>query len=166
MPDSLATATDSLQATAPALPATNPAAPPPANNSPATAPAGPPAMGPAVAGETAASTTSSDGSCWRLQVAAPVEKAEAESRRDAAQSLLVVPMAIEFEKSLYKVRTQGCLSRAAADAVRQRALDSGFTGAFVLNTRATVAPTTHKPKPATHATRSHKTPAKKKPTHK
>ena len=51
------------------------------------------------------------GECWRLQVSAPEEKAKAESRRGAAESLLLVSMVIEFEKGLYKVRTHDCLTR-------------------------------------------------------
>src|SRR5262249_40257643 len=77
-----------------------------------------------------------DGSCWRVQVAAPVEKAEADSRRDAARSLLIAPMVIEPENGLYKVRSEGCLTHEAADALRKRATDSGFEGAFVVNTGA------------------------------
>src|SRR5262249_29111264 len=81
------------------------------------------------------------------QVAAPEEKPKAESRRDAAQSLLLVAMVIEFEKGLYKVRTHDCMSHDAAEAMRQRATDSGFEGAFVLNAAARPAPAPHVQKP-------------------
>lgn len=83
--------------------------------------------------------------CWRLQVAAPAEKPKAESRRDAAQSLLTVPFTIEFEKGLYKVRTRDCMKRDAVDALKHRAADSGFDGVFVVDTHA--APV-KKPAPA------------------
>ena len=91
--------------------------------------------------------------CWRLQVAAPAEKPKAESRRDAAQSLLLVPFSITFEKGLYKVRTRDCMTRTAADALKRRATDSGFEGVFVVDTHAS-APVR---KPAPRAT------AKKRP---
>ena len=73
----------------------------------------------------------------------------ADSRSAAAQSLLLVPMTITYEKGLYKVRTHDCMTHDAADALKQRALDSGFTGAFLLNATVAAAPTaaksTHKP---------------------
>jgi hypothetical protein len=50
----------------------------------------------------------------------------------AAQSLLLVPMVIEREKGLWKVRTRDCQSREAADALRRRAIESGFEGAFIV----------------------------------
>ncbi len=95
-----------------------------------------PSAPPATATPASAPRTAAAGECWRLQVAAPVEQAMAASRRDAAQSLLVVPMVIELERGLYKVRTHDCMTRAAADALKLRATDSGFEGAFVVNTAA------------------------------
>lgn len=83
--------------------------------------------------------------CWRLQVAAPAERPKAESRRDAAQSLLTVPFTIEFEKGLYKVRTRDCLTRAAADALKRRAADSGFEGVFLTDTHAAAVAPVRKP---------------------
>ena len=94
--------------------------------------------------------SSAPGDCWRLQVAAPVEQVMADSRREAAQSLLVVPMVIELERGLYKVRTHDCMSRAAADALKLRAADSGFEGAFVVNTAAALSVPKPKPAPAAH----------------
>jgi hypothetical protein len=69
-------------------------------------------------------------------VAAPATREEAESRHAAAQSLLLVEMVIEPEKGLFKVRTRSCLPREAASAVKQRALDSGFDGSFLVDTAA------------------------------
>ena len=80
---------------------------------------------PGAAGATAASDT-----CWRVQVAAPPETTRAEALRDAAQSQLLMPMVIEFEKGLCKVRTRDCLATAAADSFRRRAEAAGFAGAF------------------------------------
>lgn len=114
---------------------------PPVSPPPATAPTTPPVA-------TAPPKAGGSGPCWRLQVAAPVEKAQGESRRDAAQSLLVVPMVVEFEKGLHKVRTRDCMSREAVDALKKRAIDSGFVGVFAVNTGATIAaPAKPKPKP-------------------
>jgi hypothetical protein len=70
-----------------------------------------------------------------LQVAAPAERDKASSRHDAAQSLLLVPMVIERESGLYKVRSRDCMTRAAADALRRRAIDSGFAGSFVIRSK-------------------------------
>ena len=46
----------------------------------------------------------------------------ADSRSAAAQSLLMVPMSVTYEKGLYKVRTHDCMERSAADVLKQRAL--------------------------------------------
>jgi hypothetical protein len=69
-------------------------------------------------------------SCWRIQIAAPTEKDEATLKRQAAESVLLVPFVIEQEKTRYKVRSRECLSRDVADKLRRRALQSGFDGAF------------------------------------
>ena len=128
------------------------AAPAPATSAPATSapPAsGAPAAGTAVApaAGTAAATTS--GPCWRVQVAAPATRAEADSRLAAAQSLLVVNMAIVPEKGLFKVRTADCLTREVAESLRQRAVDSGFDGSFLVDTAAPPKPATSTKKKAT-----------------
>jgi hypothetical protein len=93
------------------------------------------------------------GECLRLQVSAPVEPALAASRRDAAQSLLLVPMTIELEAGLHKVRSRDCLTREAGEALKRRALEAGFDGAFLVDTS-----TPSKVTPATPPA-----PAKKKP---
>ena len=135
---------------------------------PAASPASPPQG--AAANEKPAATPDipskplADGSCWRVQIAAPVEKTEADSREQAARSLLLAPMVIETEGGLYKVRTEGCLSHEAADALRKRAVDSGFEGAFVVNTGAQVPATKPAPKPAAKKKPLvHHAPVKKKP---
>ncbi len=74
--------------------------------------------------------TATDAACWRVQIQAPKEKAEANRKRAAAESILLVPMVIERDGGLYKIRTRECFSRATADVVRGRAVASGFTGAF------------------------------------
>ena len=81
---------------------------------------------------------------WCVQVAAPEDMAKAESRRDAAQSLLLLPFVIETEKGLHKVRTRESWTREAADAIRQRAIGSGFDGVFLVDRAAAPA----KPAPA------------------
>lgn len=109
------------------------------------APAKPPVTQPRVAGK----------ECLRLQIAAPDERAKAESRQEAAQSLLVVPMVVEFEKGLYKVRTRDCMTRESADALKRRATDSGFPGSFVVNTAVTppTTPAHKRTAPVTHRKR-------------
>lgn len=128
--------------------------PPPAASRPGTAPP----LSTGAASTPGAAAKPASGECWRLQVSAPEEKDMAESRQAAAQSLLLVPMVIEFEKGLHKVRTRDCMTREAADAVRKRAEDSGFAGSFVLNSAAVAAPAT-KPSPKPSPART--TPKKK-----
>jgi hypothetical protein len=84
-----------------------PASPPPAKRVPATA-----------------------DTCWRIQIGAPADRAKAQSLERAAQSLLLIPMVIEPEKKLFKVRTRDCWDRAASDRIRERAIASGFVGSF------------------------------------
>lgn len=76
------------------------------------------------------STLAPAAACWRVQVLAPKEKAEADRKRSAAESILLVPMVVEREAGLYKIRTRECFPRATADVVRGRAVASGFPGAF------------------------------------
>ncbi len=116
-PTSTLGSTPPVRVAAPDTTVSRPAASPPA----ATTPSAPPLATPA-----------SPDPCWRLQVAAPAERDKAESRLAAGQSLLVVPMVIESERGLFKVRTRDCMTRAAAHALKKRATDTGFVGAFVL----------------------------------
>jgi hypothetical protein len=98
------------------------------------------AAGAAAAASTApaSSTAATSGPCWRLQVGAPLasEKDKADSRREAAQSLLMTPFTIVPEKGYLKIRTSDCMSRDTADALKKRAVDSGFGDAFLLDTNA------------------------------
>lgn len=68
--------------------------------------------------------------CWRLQVGAPANHAKATSLQRAAESQLLIPMVVESESRLFKVRSRDCWDRAAADLLKQRAVASGFSGAF------------------------------------
>jgi len=89
----------------------------------------------------ASSTAATSGPCWRLQVGAPLasEKDKADSRREAAQSQLMTRLTIVPEKGYLKVRTSDCMSREDADALKKRAVDSGFGDAFLLDTNAAPA---------------------------
>jgi len=80
----------------------------------------------------APATPTHSGPCWRVQVAAPADRDESEALRKAAESILLVPMVIETESKLHKVRTRDCYARDAADRLRERAVQSGFDGAFPL----------------------------------
>ena len=88
------------------------------------------------AGTAPASTPT--GPCWRLQVGAPLEseKEKADQRLEAAQSLLMAPFTIVPEKGYLKIRTRDCMSRETADALKKRAVDSGFSDAFLVDTSA------------------------------
>jgi hypothetical protein len=90
---------------------------------------------------------------WCVQVAAPEERAKAISRRDAAQSLLMLPFVIDHEGGLYKVRTRDTWNREAAEAIKQRALGSGFQGVFLVERSASAPPEVVPPaKPAPKST--------------
>ena len=102
--------------------------------------------GAATAGASSATSAQAETSpCWRLQVGAPLEseKDKADSRLEAAQSLLMAPFTIVPEKGYLKIRTRDCLTRETADALKKRAVDSGFSDAFLVDTSA---------KPAAHKT--------------
>jgi len=148
MPDTLA---------APAAAATGAGTAPPAATTSAATQTTPPAA------TTATATAPTE--CWRVQVSAPDDKAMADSRSAAAQSLLLVPMAITFEKGLYKVRTRDCMARDAADALKQRAQESGFSGAFLVNAAAAAPAAKPKPKSKSASTKhsSHHTTSSTKP---
>lgn len=95
----------------------------------------PEAPPPAAAGAppaAAAPAAAAPDTCWRVQVAAPAERERGRSIRDAAESLLMVPMLVDREGGRHKVRTRDCLSRAAAESLRDRALASGFPGVFLV----------------------------------
>src|SRR4029453_11929840 len=77
-----------------------------------------------------AAPATKDTTCWRVQVAAPNERGKADALRSAAESLLLVPMVIEPEQGLNKVRTRDCLTMAGADSLKRRATVSSFSGAF------------------------------------
>jgi hypothetical protein len=110
-----------------------PGSPPPSapsSSSPSSSP--PPSSPPPPASAAEPSSTAAADTCWRVQVAAYEERPVAESHRSAAASQLLVPMTIENERGRLKIRTSDCLTHAAGDALRRRALDAGFPGAFLL----------------------------------
>ena len=70
------------------------------------------------------------------------------------------PMVVERDQNLYKVRTRECFDRTAAEGIRERAVSSGFDGAFLYDKATeTAAPKSTPPK--TSAPKSTKPPAKK-----
>ncbi|MEO5616687.1 MAG: hypothetical protein ABIS67_02870 [Candidatus Eisenbacteria bacterium] len=111
------------------------AAPPRAVPGAAPAAAAPPHAAPPGSATPAAGGTSAGSpadTCWRLQLAAPTDREEAAAKRAAAESQLLVDFVIEIEQGRHKVRGRDCVSRAAAWALRDRALLSGFTDAFLV----------------------------------
>lgn len=118
------TTVDSTSFAPPVIEAPPPATPPSGSSSPSptggAAPSNPPSQ-PAPA---------KPDTCWRIQIGAPADRAKAQSLQRTASSLLLIPMVIEPEKKLFKVRTRDCWDRAASERVRERAIASGFTGAF------------------------------------
>ena len=117
-------------------PASQPGSPPPPESSSPAGPTGSPMKNPSMepparpAVVPPPQVASGKDTCWRVQVAAPTERAKADQKREAAESRLLVPMVVEPEKHLFKVRTRNCLSREAADRLKERAKATGFTGAF------------------------------------
>jgi len=81
------------------------------------------------------SAAAAPDTCWRVQVAAPDTAEKAQALRAAAESLLLTPMVVEEEAGRWKVRTRDCLARAGAEALRKRALGSGFDGAFLVSVK-------------------------------
>jgi hypothetical protein len=95
------------------------------------APPPPPPPPPAAAGAAgAAGASTATSECWRIQLAAVPEADRSERLKSAAESQLGIPCVVQKEKTLYKVRTRDCQSSASADAIRKRAIEDGFSGAF------------------------------------
>ncbi len=115
--DTLRTAVPVPSPTQPLRPATvlPEVAPPAADSTPA-----PPAAG------------APPDTCWRIQIAAPADRARGKEMRDASESLLMVPMIVDREGGRFKVRSRDCLSREAAESLKARAIESGFKGAFLV----------------------------------
>jgi hypothetical protein len=109
-PEELASIPDPVPAKQPPAPQAPPRAPEPV---PTRAPAG-------------------DGSrwIWRVQVFASPERAQADRIAKEASSRFGEPSVIEFEDALYKVRLGAFASEGLAQALRERAVQEGFPGAF------------------------------------
>jgi hypothetical protein len=101
--------------------------PPPSGSLPAQGSTPPPTTSPQGA---AGAGPAAPDTCWRVQVAAPTERPKADGLRSAAQSQLLIPMVVEHEGKLYKVRTRDCLDASASDLLKQRAIGAGFAGSF------------------------------------
>jgi outer membrane biosynthesis protein TonB len=111
--------------------ASAPATPPAPASAPATSPPPAPATPPTPTAAPSSARAAAD-TCWRVQIAAPLERDKGDAMREMAQSQLVTPMVIDVEAGRYKVRSRDCLPRAAASALRERALASGFKGVFLV----------------------------------
>lgn len=95
-------------------------------------PVAPPVAAPVLPPAAAPPAAAPPDTCWRVQVAAPADRAKGKSMRDAAESLLLVPMIVDREGGRFKVRSRDCLSRTAAESLRDRAVASGFKGVFLV----------------------------------
>lgn len=80
----------------------------------------------------AAGSTARDGrrSIWRVQVYASPDLSQAGRVAKEASARLGEPAVVEFEDPLYKVRLGNFSSEALAQALRERAISEGYTGAF------------------------------------
>jgi cell division septation protein DedD len=126
-PDSGASAADTVQADVPVPEKTQPLGERPGGNVPAITdsmmrPRTPPPAPEAVA---------KSDTCWRVQIAARKDKTTAENLRNAAHSQLMLNFVVDREGGMYKVRSRDCMVRSQADAVRTRAVQSGFKGTFL-----------------------------------
>lgn len=81
-------------------------------------------------GASAVPAPATPGAAWRVQIFASPDLAAADSVAKSASALLEAPYAIEFEGALYKVRLGSFASEQEAQALRDRAVKSGFLGAF------------------------------------
>lgn len=70
------------------------------------------------------------GHVWRVQVFAAQDLALADRKAKEAEARLGVKAHIEYETPLYKVRLGDYPSEADAQALRERAIEAGYTGAF------------------------------------
>ena len=73
---------------------------------------------------------------WRVQVFASPDLTQADRIAKEASLRFGEPSVIEFEDSLYKVRLGAFPSEALAQALRERAVQEGFPGAFRMRSAA------------------------------
>ncbi len=71
-----------------------------------------------------------DGPLWRVQVFATQDRALADRMAEETAALLHVSAHVAYETPLYKVRLGDYGSEEAAGPLRDRAVQSGFPGAF------------------------------------
>jgi cell division septation protein DedD len=71
---------------------------------------------------------------YRIQIFASTEEVRAKEVAGEARSRLGEPVYIEFEAPLYKVRVGDCVTRGEADALKERAAQQGYDGAWVAET--------------------------------
>ena len=71
---------------------------------------------------------------WRVQIYASDRREEAERVRVEASRALSLPGAVVREGALYKVRVGRFATEAEAQALRERAIQAGYPGAFRIKT--------------------------------
>ena len=71
---------------------------------------------------------------WRVQLAASSERDDADRLAREARSRLGVPVYVDFEAPLYKIRAGDYIDRAEALRLRDRARANGYDGAWVVTT--------------------------------
>ena len=95
-------------------------------------------------GSASRSTESSDGRnwVWRVQLFASPDLEQANRVAKEASTRFGVPFVIEFEGTLYKVRLGAFGSESSAQALRERAVQEGFPGAFRMRSQEPVTSAT------------------------
>lgn len=74
------------------------------------------------------------GTCYEVQLLGASQESAARDAARRAEAALGVPAHVVFENGLHKVRAGGCLSRAEAEALRDRARVTGYSEAFLAET--------------------------------
>ena len=142
-PQGAPAASPAAPATAPGAAESAPAAPSPATGATAaelsTPPPPPPAPPPAAdqVDQGEGWTEPAPGGAlpgYRVQIFASSEEPRAKEVASEARSRLGEPVYVVYEAPLYKVRVGDCVTRAEADALKERAVGQGFDGAWVAET--------------------------------
>lgn len=71
---------------------------------------------------------------WRIQLVASADRAEAERLAGEARTRLQVPVYVELDAGLFKVRAGDFVDRAEAQILRDQAKAKGYDGAWVVTT--------------------------------
>jgi hypothetical protein len=72
---------------------------------------------------------------FRIQLLATRDEAEARRARADARTFFPENSYLLFDNPYYKLRLGDCLTRGAADSLQQRAINKGFSGAWIVRSQ-------------------------------